>query len=481
LNYVSSTEESVNDYDILERERSEIQIIFALIFVVVSLLLLLAAIRLGMVFSNQLAAPIIRLINAAEQLAKGDLSARVPEASAKDELGILSRTFNEMAAQTQINQQELIRANQKLDRRRQFTESVLSGVSAGVIGLDAGGNINYPNRSASQLLKTDLSKFLRKNLVSVFPEAIELLEKAKSAIQNVVEGEITRTHDGYQMIFLVRVTREQDKKGDLKGFVVTFDDLTEQLAAQRKAAWSDVARRVAHEIKNPLTPIQLSAERLKRKYLPQIQEDPQAFQKCIDTIVRQVGNIGNLIGEFSDFARMPSPVFEEEELRDMCQQLVLLQHNAHQDIDLKCRFPDEPIYVNCDANQVGQALTNLLQNAIDSIQERVPVVAGAALPKGNIVLTLTRERHEVRLTIEDNGKGLPKEGRERLDEPYYTTRTKGTGLGLAIVKKVMHDHGGTLVMQDSVGGGAEVTLLFRVEDAVVQDGDSVRKKQEMVQ
>jgi len=262
-------------------------------------------------------------------------------------------------------------------------------------------------------------------------------------------------------VLLVRIASERGQ-GETRGFVVTFDDITELLGAQRKAAWADVARRIAHEMKNPLTPIQLSAERLKRKYLKQITTDPETFEICTDTIIRQVGDIGRMVDEFSSFARMPAPSMKRENLQDITRQAAFLQRTAHTDIEFGVDIPAEPVEISCDSRQISQALINLLQNAIDSIQARQVAQAGTgATPEpGRIRVSLRSQAGRPVLSVEDNGKGLPKEGRENLTEPYVTTRAKGTGLGLAIVKKIMEDHAGELVLQDAPNGGAMVSLVF---------------------
>jgi two-component system nitrogen regulation sensor histidine kinase NtrY len=263
------------------------------------------------------------------------------------------------------------------------------------------------------------------------------------------------------MVLLVRIGTEREEAA-AKGFVVTFDDITELLQAQRKAAWADVARRIAHEMKNPLTPIQLSAERLKRKYLSEIKSDPDTFAICTDTIIRQVGDIGRMVDEFSSFARMPAPVMKPENLQDLTRQATFLQKTANPDITFTVDIPTEPLDVSCDARQISQALINLLQNAIDAIHTRelADANAGRAADPGRIDIHLERRADRIALVVEDNGKGLPIEGRDQLTEPYVTTRAKGTGLGLAIVKKVMEDHAGELILEDGSLGGARVSLVF---------------------
>jgi two-component system nitrogen regulation sensor histidine kinase NtrY len=456
--HVDHTRAAVAAYETLEGRRSGLQITFAMIFVLVALLLLLAAIWIGLHLANRLAQPIGALISAAERVRSGELSVRVEEGPSDDELGSLSRAFNRMTSQLQEQHGELVEANRQLDYRRRFTEAVLSGVSAGVIGLDADGRINLPNRSASTLLVTDLDRSIGQDFRTVVPEMGALFETARAAPDRMAQSEVVVQRGGRRRMLLVRIAGERFEGGTV-GFVVTFDDVSELEAAQRKAAWADVARRIAHEIKNPLTPIQLSAERLKRKYLGEIKSDPETFRVCTETIIRQVGDIGRMVDEFSSFARMPAPVMRETDLVEIARQTVFLQRNAHPDIEFISELPERPVCRQLDARQIGQALTNLLVNATDSIAGRAAPPSGQPAP-GRIEVRLVEEAERVTIAVEDNGRGLPIENRDRLTEPYVTTRAKGTGLGLAIVKKIMEDHGGDLTLGDRTGGGARVCLVF---------------------
>ncbi len=465
LGHVERTRLAVKAYESLEGRRSGIQITFAMVFIMVAILLLLAAIWVGLVFANRLIGPIGLLITASERVRSGDLAARVDESAADDELGTLSRAFNRMTSQLEGQRRELVEANRQLDERRRFTETVLAGVSAGVIGLDSDGRINLPNRSASTLLSTDLERSIGSDLARVVPEFASLLETARLS-GRLAQEEVSITRDGRRRILLVRVGAERMEGGD-DGLVVTFDDITELQTAQRQAAWADVARRIAHEIKNPLTPIQLSAERLKRKYLGEIKNDPETFRICTETIVRQVADIGRMVDEFSSFARMPAPVMRDEELGELVRQTVFLQRQAHPEIAFDVETPATPLRHPLDARQIRQALTNLLQNALDAIAGR-DVAEGVSLPQGRLAILLRAGASGPEISVIDNGRGLPKENRDRLTEPYVTTRVKGTGLGLAIVKKIMEDHGGELRLQDAVGGGAHVTLAFGNPDAAIQ-------------
>jgi two-component system nitrogen regulation sensor histidine kinase NtrY len=466
---IRGNENAVYLYHQLEENRSQWQITVGLIFAVLALLLLMAAIWVAIISATNLVKPILRLVEAAQRLGSGELATRVKIGKRDDELGELSRTFNTMALRLQTQQVELVATNQQLDDRRRFTELVLSGVSAGVIGLDEKGEIELPNRSASELLGRNVMQHIGQRLGDLVPEMGELVTLAQSRSAGSAEGQINMSHGPVTRTLHVRVVSERGE-GDHTRIVVTFDDVTELLAAQRKAAWSDIARRIAHEIKNPLTPIQLSAERLKRKYLKEIVNDPETFAVCTDTIVRQVGDIGRLVDEFSSFARMPAPVLRPEDLVELARQAAFLQQSANPGIVYDVELPAEPIWANCDASQVTRALTNLLQNAADAIETRLEMEQSGPdggvqnrLTPGRIHLWIRRDGDEVVLAVDDNGRGFPRQGRERLTDPYVTTRVKGTGLGLAIVKKIMEDHGGRLQLLDGEKGGASVQLTFPAE------------------
>lgn len=454
-------QQAVTAYANLEQRLFALQLNFALIFLLVALLMVLAAVWVGLILATRLVEPIGGLIAAAERVRAGDLSVRLPEQSGDDELGLLSRAFNRMTSQLDAQRSALVAANRALDDRRRFTEAVLSGVSAGVVGLDAEGRINLPNRSASMLLGVDLEAQVGQSFADTAPEMARLIEQARHTPDRLAQDEITVQRDGRTRRLTVRVTAERVQEGTI-GFVVTFDDITDLELAQRKAAWADVARRIAHEIKNPLTPIQLSAERLKRKYLSEIRSDPETFRLCTETIVRQVGDIGRMVDEFSSFARMPVPVMQAEDLRTIVLEAVTLQRSARADVDLEAVIPDTRVPVLVDYRLVGQALTNLLQNAIDAIEGREGPDR-SALSRGRIVVTVVAKDGRAIVSVADNGRGLPSENRERLTEPYVTTRAKGTGLGLAIVKKIVEDHRGELQLSDNPGGGAIVSLNFALQ------------------
>lgn len=457
LAHMERVEGAAREYAELDAVRSSVQVTFSLIFLVVALLLLLAAVWLGLLIANQIVTPISALIAAAERVRGGDLSARVAEREPADEIGVLSRAFNRMTHQLESQRTDLIEANRQLDLRRRFTEAVLSGVSAGVVGLDDQGRVNLPNRTAADLLGVESPlALIGLPLTEVAPEFAEPLAAARRRPGRLAEQQVELRRPGQApRTLLVRVAAEV-VGGEIRGFVATFDDVTELMGAQRKAAWADIARRIAHEIKNPLTPIQLSAERLKRKYLKQIETDPETFVTCTDTIIRQVDDIGRMVDEFSAFARMPQAVMRPTELTELVRQAVFLRSSASPHIRFEARLPPAPLTLVCDGRQIMQALTNLLKNAAEAVDGR----EGADLPRGEVTVRLEPGPEGASVVVDDNGRGLPVEERDRLTEPYVTTRSKGTGLGLAIVKKIMEDHGGSLRLSDREGGGASVSLLI---------------------
>jgi two-component system nitrogen regulation sensor histidine kinase NtrY len=461
LAHMATTQNAVKEYKLLEGKRSGLQLTISLIFVAVAMLLLLAAVWFGLNFANRLVRPVSELINATNRVRGGDLSARVAESSheSDDELQMLGRAFNRMTGQLENQRAELIEANRQLDFRRRFSEAVLSGVSAGIIGLDPQGRINLMNASAADFFGIEQPEAMNGEPLSALAHEFQTILESMPRGTRLADGEVEIRRPGKPpRTLLVRVSSELSG-AEVKGYVVTFDDVSELLSAQRKAAWADVARRIAHEIKNPLTPIQLSAERLRRKYSGEIVSDPEVFQACTDTIIRHVDDIGRMVDEFSAFARMPAPVMKEHDLRELCRQTVFLQSTSRGDIRYIQNVPDDACIAECDSRQIGQALTNLLKNAAEAVDAR-PLPLEGVLPQGEIRMHLHAEDDELVLSVEDNGKGLPVEERHKLTEPYVTTRAKGTGLGLAIVKKIMEDHHGELVLADRPKGGASVSLIW---------------------
>jgi two-component system nitrogen regulation sensor histidine kinase NtrY len=461
LDHVNKTEAAVAEYKRLSKNRAGLEVSFALIFATVALLVLSAAVLIGLVIANQIARPIGHLMRAAERVREGDLEVRVPEKATGDEVAELSRAFNRMTGQLAAQRSELMVAYGQLDERRRFTETVLAGVSAGVIGLDAKGRIELPNRAAAELLGLDLQTKIGVKLAEIAPEFGPLIDAVIAAPEKPATAELEHGPAMHKRVLLVRIGAEMIA-GSPDGFIVTFDDVTELLSAQRKAAWADVARRIAHEIKNPLTPIQLSAERLKRRFSREITSDPESFNQCADTIVRHVGDIGRMVDEFSTFARMPAPIMKPETLERIAREAMVLQRVAAQSIDWQIVIEDTSLRAVCDRRLIGQALTNLLQNAADSVAMR----PGAR----HVTLRVYAAANDAVLSVTDDGIGLPEQDRARLTEPYVTHKPKGTGLGLAIVRKIMEDHGGRLELDQAPDGpGAVVSLILPALDPAAVD------------
>ena len=476
LAHTERSSDAVRLYEQIEGQRASILATFAAVFAVISLLLLLVAAWVGLAFANRLSRPIARLIEAAERVGGGDLKARVPDDDEGIEIDALARAFNRMTGDLERQRGELVEANEQIEARRRFSEAVLSGVTAGVIGLDRESRVTIANRRAHELLTLQPGQLLGRRVTRLSRDMRELVEQARRRPRRIHERQATMPGvDGSNRTLLLRIVAEQAGEDRIIGFVVTFDDITELLSAQRKAAWADVARRIAHEIKNPLTPIQLSAERLKRRYLKEIHSDPETFAACTDTIVRQVGDIGRMVDEFSNFARMPTPAKAPCDLARLATDSLALQRSAHGAIRFLSELPAAPVPVEVDAAQIRQALTNLLQNAVDSIESRRGLAGGggeepAAGEDGLVLVRVAIDGRRATIDIEDNGRGLPRKDRDRLTEPYVTTREKGTGLGLAIVKKILEDHDGRLSLADREGGGAIIRLTLPLADPDSREG-----------
>ena len=449
LRLLDETRGTVQFYERLEGERGSVMFDYALIYLGFALFVILSAIMLGLWFAERLAKPVGRLAGAAEQVGAGDLDVRVKEERGNDEIAVLSRVFNRMTGQLKGQRDDLIRARDETERRRQFIEAVLSGVTAGVVGLDGEGRIDLMNEAAAEMLGLDLQDCLGKSLEDFAPGMAELHGQACTAANAVASGEVHHPVRGEEREFLARVAPKlADDPGE--GFVLTFDDMTALASAQRMAAWGDVARRIAHEIKNPLTPIQLSADRMRRKIAKQFREEGESFDQYLDVITRQAGDIRRMVDEFSKFARMPEPTLEPRDLAALVREAVLLQKEARGDIDYRLELDGSEVPVTVDRGLINQLLVNLLQNAADAIDGRVER-DGEDAPAPAIEIQIEEGVRFWRLCINDNGVGLPGEGRDKLTDPYVTTRAKGTGLGLAIVKKIVQQHGGDVQLGDADG------------------------------
>ena len=439
---LQATRESVTEYAAIEARRVGVQVAFALMYTVIALIVLLSAVWIGLNFANRLVAPIRRLIGAANLVSTGNLYVRVPVRPSEGDLGQLGETFNRMTQELRTQRDDIMRARDLIDSRRRFTEAVLAGASAGVIGVDDNGCVSILNRSAEKLIGRTESEALGRPLLEVLPELADNMAAAQSGAHT--QDQITISRNGRERNLSVRATSEQSAESE-HGYVVTLDDITELVAAQRTSAWADVARRIAHEIKNPLTPIQLSAERLRRKYGKLIGDDSGVFEQCTDTIVRQVDDIRRMVDEFSRFARMPKPVIAADDVADTVRQSIFLMRVGNSEIDIDAEIAEDPMSARFDRRLISQALTNIIKNATESISAVPP----AELGKGSIRVFAAREHGNIVIDVVDNGIGLPKENRSRLLEPYVTTREKGTGLGLAIVGRIVEDHGGSIELHDA--------------------------------
>ena len=440
LAHLRETEGSLEAYRDTAANRGRIKTAFSLIYLETALLVLVGAIWLGMAAANSISSPVARLVQAADRVAGGDLTARVAVDKGPEEIADLARSFNRMTGDLQTQQAALRAAGDEAESRRQFIETVLSGVSAGVIGLDHDGRISAANRQALLLLALPIGGAHGQSLAQAAPEFDEVASRAATQ-GGEAEAEVDVTRAGETRRLRVRASGHADS-----GLVLTFDDITRLVAAQRNAAWKDVARRIAHEIKNPLTPIQLSAERIRRKYRKDITTDLETFDRCTDTIIRQVGDIGRMVDEFSAFARMPAPKFGELDAAELLRQAAFAQRVADPETEIALAEPLPHAPMTGDARMLSQALINVLKNAGEAIAARR---ASEPALQGRIRISLLVGEHDLAFEIEDNGVGLPVRDRDRLTEPYVTTREKGTGLGLAIVKRIVEDHGGELVLADA--------------------------------
>ena len=447
LKLLDETQQTVHLYQQLESQRGRLLFEFGLLYLGFALILILAAIWLGLWFAERLSRPVGRLAGAAQRIGAGDLDVQVQEEEGDDEIAMLGRIFNQMTRQLKGQREALIQNNRQTEARRRQFDSVLSSVTAGVIGLDAQGRIDFVNRSAQRLLGIEEGRDHGRDLGTAAPEMVHLFERLRSGASIVVQEEIKVSRNGRLESLLVRMAMRRSDSGHLEGYVVAFDDVTDLVSAQRMAAWGDVARRIAHEIKNPLTPIQLSAERIRRKFRPMVGEEVASLDQYTDVIIRQTNGLRRIVDEFSKFARMPEPERVETDLIQLVRDAVVLQETALHGARLLADIPDGEIMLDLDATLMSQALTNLIKNAGEAIESYVE----KGVPDGYSPVVRVAVRVEdaaVVVEIADNGIGLP-EDRSRLFEPYVTTRAQGTGLGLPIVKKIIEEHGGSLTLTDA--------------------------------
>ncbi|MBK8542179.1 MAG: PAS domain-containing sensor histidine kinase [Caulobacteraceae bacterium] len=455
-------ETSVSEYRAARDQQNSLRGLLGMAYFSTAMLLLLGAGWVGLTSASRVAEPIGRLVGAARRVASGDLKARVAVGEERDEVDALASAFNRMTAQLETQRRDLVAAQEDAENRSSFIEAVLAGVSAGVMGLDHNGRITATNRSAVHLLGLENADIIGRRLIDLAPEFTDLFNQPSRAGEAPAQR-VDLVREGGSVNLSVRMSPEADG-----GLVLTFDDMTKLISAQRQEAWKDVARRIAHEIKNPLTPIQLSAERLRKKYSAEITSDPDTFAKCTDTILRQVADIGRMVDEFSSFARMPTPRMAYADISEVARSTVFAQRLVFPDVRIEVEGADQPIALVSDERMIGQSLLNLIKNASESVQARRE---RDGEPKdGFVTLRLRDLDFGVQFEVIDNGLGFPEKDRHRLIEPYVTTRTKGAGLGLAIVARIIEDHGGLIELDDAPGGGPGAVVRFvlpkRGEEAI---------------
>ena len=463
LSLLDDTRETVGLYQQLESTRGRVLFEFGLVYLGFALILVLAAIWMGLWFAERLSRPVGRLAGAAQRVGAGDLDVQVAEEEGDDEIAMLGRIFNQMTRQLKGQREALVDSHRQTERRRRLFDSVLSSVTSGVVGLDAEGQVDFLNRAAVRLLEMDEERHHDRPLNEAVPEFSALFDRLREGLGEVAQEEIKVSRGGRLESLLVRMATRRNAEGRLEGYVVAFDDVTDLVSAQRMAAWGDVARRIAHEIKNPLTPIQLSAERIRRKFSRMVEgEDAEALIQMTDVIIRQTGDLRRIVDEFSKFARMPEPDRRDHDLAKLMRDAVTLQEGALHGARLVADVPRDPIVVELDATMISQAVTNLIKNAGEAVESLVEKGApDGYAPEVRVTMSATPET--VTICIADNGVGLPAD-RARLFEPYVTTREKGTGLGLPIVKKIIEEHGGTLILTDApvFDGGAHHGALAEI-------------------
>ena len=450
LEAVDKTRLAVSDYQSLSIRQFDLQISMAAIFAVISLFLLLSALWIGLSLSGAITNPLRGIISVADAVRAGNLNSRVDVKTDLDEISLLGSSFNSMMDDLSSSQRQLVHANKQLDQRREFTEAVLSGVSSGVIGLTREGIVTLPNTAACTLLDYSKEQMIGSQLTDVLPEFAELLSAIKQGKKRQYNTEVMIVRNDQQLFLQAGITSEKIE-GRIVGYIVTFDDVTDLLSAQRKAAWSDIARRIAHEIKNPLTPIELAADRLKKKYRPDDPEKAEQFDQFLTIISRQVGDIGRLVDEFSSFARMPAAILTKQEISALIEEQITLYQNEDELIQISFSRPPHPIYIDADSGLIRQVVANLLQNAIDSTTEN-------KVENSLIMVDLRCDAASAFIEIQDNGPGFQTKNLAKLFEPYVTGRDAGTGLGLAIAQKIIQDHAGQIKLQNHHEGGALITI-----------------------
>jgi len=479
LGLLDQTQQTARLYQQLEQDRDLYLFNFGLLYLAFAVLLIVSSALLSLWFAERLSRPIGRLVGAAQRVGDGELETQVVEEEGDDEIAQLSVYFNKMTRQLKGQRDRLLENTAQIEERRRLFDSVLSSVTSGVVGLDAQGRVSFVNRSARRLLGWAVGEHKEHHLEVVVPEFSPLFARLKESGNDSVQDEVKVVRGGRLENLLVRVAPRTSEGGALEGYVIAFDDVTDLVAAQRSAAWGDVARRIAHEIKNPLTPIQLSAERIRRKFSPKLDADADDLDRMTQLIVRQTNDLRRIVDEFSKFARMPEAVKQREDIVAILNQAVTLQLAGQPDVTFHIDIPDQVIPLSLDATMISQALTNLIKNAGEAIETRIEKGVSIDL-KPAIAISLTDQDTQVSIMISDNGIGLPQD-RAKLFEPYVTTRDKGTGLGLPIVKKIIEEHGGVLRLDDAepIGDTQHVGAAATIELPKLQAEDAGRKSKKV--
>ena len=479
LNLLDKTMESAITYNTMEAQREKILWSYGLLYFGFATFVILSSILLGMLFAERLSRPVGRLAGAAQRLGAGDFDVQVIEEKGDDEIAMLSRVFNHMSKQVKRQRDDLITANDYTERRRRLFDSVLSGVTAGVIGLSSDGNVGFINLAAEKLLNLNAENHEGKSIKLAVPEFVDLFLLIQKNENKTQQQEIKLTRAGATEILLVRVSARISEDLLVEGYVITFDDVTDLVSAQRLAAWGDVARRIAHEIKNPLTPIQLSAERLKRKYSPMVGAEEDNLSQYCDVIIRQTNDLRRIVDEFSKFARMPEPIKRSVNITKLLKDVILLFEISSPAIKIKLKNPHGDINVNVDETMINQAFTNLIKNAGEAIESKAKLNSTNKFDP-EIRIFIKKDVNNLEIIIEDNGIGLPTQERSRLFEPYVTNRENGTGLGLSIVKKIIEEHNGSLELLDASpfsnneDFGAKMRIIFPKE--IIIDNEKIANK-----
>lgn len=463
LNYTKQTRDSASEYNHVRENADNLQIQFIIAFIGVAAILILSAIWIGLIFAARLVAPVHKLIKATERVQSGDLTVRLEERAKDDEITNLFKAFNRMTGNLQKSQVQLVEVNRQIDQRRRLIEAVFSGVNSGIIAIDEHKRVRIFNKSVADILKVDEHTVGGRYIADIFPEITTFFARLRESEDGIFQQQIDIKRDGVISNLLIRIVTEETSR-QVEGYIITIDNITRLVNAQRMAAWSDVARRIAHEIKNPLTPINLSAERIRNKFEKLVpDEDKENFNRYVDTIIRHSENIERIVREFSEFARMPQPVMKKNNITEVIRESVFSEKVVNNNVEYETNIPTDDIFFDFDKEQISRVLLNTLKNAAESLKES-GLAEGEETPK--IKITLTHNKN-LELEILDNGKGFSPELLNRITEPYVTTREKGTGLGLAIVKKIIDDHSGSLDLSNNISAegkiiGARVRITFLV-------------------